>query len=253
MHLNNEISKSIKDFITRSQQYRDSYTPVFYRINNPEEETKLKNLLIEKPFIQVFDTINNQLKDLVKGLNPSVIHNETTINEAINRHLQNKDILKYGVWVYYPWLEKLVHILDEEEYILVRTNRNKHKITQEEQDLLRQKKIGVIGLSVGQSVSLTLAIERGCGELRIADFDVLDLTNLNRIRSGVQNVDLKKTVIVAREIAELDPFLKVTCFDDGITEANIDRFLSENGQLDLLIDECDSFDIKISARKKLKS
>ncbi|ATP55436.1 hypothetical protein CPT03_02645 [Pedobacter ginsengisoli] len=252
MHLNNEISKSIKDFITRSQQYRDSYTPVFYRINNPEEETKLKNLLIEKPFIQVFDTINNQLKDLVKGLNPSVIHNETTINEAINRYLQNKEILKYGVWVYYPWLEKLVHILDEEEYILVRTNRNKHKITQEEQDLLRQKKIGVIGLSVGQSVSLTLAIERGCGELRIADFDVLDLTNLNRIRSGVQNVDLKKTVIVAREIAELDPFLKVTCFDDGITEANIDRFLSENGQLDLLIDECDSFDIKISARKKAK-
>lgn len=156
------------------------------------------------------------------------------------------------MWAYYPWLEKLVHILDEEEYILVRTNRNKHKITQEEQDLLRQKKIGVIGLSVGQSVSLTLAIERGCGELRIADFDVLDLTNLNRIRSGIQNVDLKKTVIVAREIAELDPYLKVVCFDDGITEANIDRFLSENGQLDLLIDECDSFDIKISARKKAK-
>lgn len=252
MHLNNEINKSIKDSIARSQQHKDTYKPVFYRINNPEEEIKLNNLLTEKPYIQVFDTISNQLKDLIKGLTPSIIYNETTLNEAIQKHLQNQDILKYGVWAYYPWLEKLVHILDEEEYILVRTNRNKHKITQEEQDLLRQKKIGVIGLSVGQSVSLTLAIERGCGELRIADFDVLDLTNLNRIRSGIQNVDLKKTVIVAREIAELDPYLKVVCFDDGITEANIDRFLSENGQLDLLIDECDSFDIKISARKKAK-
>ncbi len=54
MHLNNEISKSIKDFITRSQQYRDNYTPVFYRINNLEEEIKLNNLLTEKPFIQVY-------------------------------------------------------------------------------------------------------------------------------------------------------------------------------------------------------
>nr|WP_084407032.1 Rv1355c family protein [Pedobacter panaciterrae] len=252
MHLNNEINESIKDSISRSQLHRDIHTPVFYRINNLEEEIKLNQLLKEKPYIQVFDTIINQLKDLVKGLSPSVIYNEVSINEAIQNHLKGEDIFKYGVWVYYPWLEKLVHILDEEEYILVRTNRNKHKITQEEQDLLRQKKIGVIGLSVGQSVSLTLAIERGCGELRIADFDVLDLTNLNRIRSGIQNVDLKKTVIVAREIAELDPYLKVVCFDDGITETNIDRFLSENGQLDLLIDECDSFDIKISARKKAK-
>jgi len=252
MHLNNEINKFIKDSISRSQQHKDTYKPVFYRINNPEEEIKLNNLLKEKPYIQIFDTINNQLKDLVKGLSPSVMYNENTLNEAIHKHLQDRDIFKYGVWAYYPWLEKLVHILDEEEYILVRTNRNKHKITQEEQDLLGQKKIGVIGLSVGQSVSLTLAIERGCGELRIADFDVLDLTNLNRIRSGIQNVDLKKTVIVAREIAELDPYLKVVCFDDGITESNIDRFLSENGQLDLLIDECDSFDIKISARKKAK-
>ncbi|NRF41263.1 Rv1355c family protein [Pedobacter foliorum] len=252
MHLNNETSKFIKDSISRSQQHKDTYKPVFYRINNPEEEVKLNNLLKEKPYIQIFDTINNQLKDLVKGLSPSVMYNENTLNEAIQKHLQDQDIFRYGVWAYYPWLEKLVHILDEEEYILVRTNRNKHKITQEEQDLLGQKKIGVIGLSVGQSVSLTLAIERGCGELRIADFDVLDLTNLNRIRSGIQNVDLKKTVIVAREIAELDPYLKVVCFDDGITESNIDRFLSENGQLDLLIDECDSFDIKISARKKAK-
>lgn len=252
MHLNNETSKFIKDSISRSQQHKDTYKPVFYRINNPEEEVKLNNLLKEKPYIQIFDTIKNQLKDLVKGLSPSVMYNENTLNDAIQKHLQDRDIFRYGVWAYYPWLEKLVHILDEEEYILVRTNRNKHKITQEEQDFLGQKKIGVIGLSVGQSVSLTLAIERGCGELRIADFDVLDLTNLNRIRSGIQNVDLKKTVIVAREIAELDPYLKVVCFDDGITESNIDRFLSENGQLDLLIDECDSFDIKISARKKAK-
>ena len=111
------------------------------------------------------------------------------------------------------WAEKLVHILDEQEFAIVRTNRNKHKITSQEQQELATKKIGVMGLSVGQSVSLTLAMERGFGELRIADFDELDLSNINRIRTGIYNLKIKKTVIVAREIAEIDPYLNVVCFE----------------------------------------
>jgi molybdopterin/thiamine biosynthesis adenylyltransferase len=253
MHLSNDFNKSIKEFISETQLYKDNYTPVFYHIDQAEDEAKLFELLQNKPFIQVFDTIANQLKDLVKGLNPTKVFEANELEAAIVTHLNGVDPIHYGVWVYYPWLEKVVHFLDEKEFIFVRTNRNKHKITEEEQDTLMQKKIGVIGLSVGQSVSLTLAIERGCGELRIADFDVLDLTNLNRIRSGVHNVDLKKTVIVAREIAEIDPFLQVTCFHQGITEENIDAFLTENGKLDLLIDECDGIDIKILCRMKAKS
>jgi hypothetical protein len=34
------------------------------------------------------------------------------------------------------------------------------------------------------------------------------------------NLKIKKTVIVAREIAEIDPYLNVVCFENGITEAN---------------------------------
>ena len=253
MYLSNNFNKSIQEFISETQLYKDNYTPIFYRIAQAEDEAKLLELLQEKPYIQVFDTLFNQLKDLVKGLHPKKVFQAEELETAIHQHLNGTDPNKYGVWVYYPWLEKVVHLLDEQEFVFVRTNRNKHKITQEEQDLLFQKKIGVIGLSVGQSVSLALAIERGCGELRIADFDVLDLTNLNRIRSGVHNVDLKKTVIVAREIAEIDPFLKITCFHDGITEENIDAFLTANGKLDLLIDECDGIDIKILCRVKAKS
>ncbi|MET3113672.1 molybdopterin/thiamine biosynthesis adenylyltransferase/nitroreductase [Pedobacter sp. CG_S7] len=252
MYLSKDFNKSIKEFISQTQLYKDNYTPQFYRLAQVEDVSTLTQLLQEKPFIQVFDTIYNQLKDLLKGLNPKKVFEDNELDAAIKNHLKGVDSNLYGVWVYYPWLEKVVHILDEQEYIQVRTNRNKHKITQEEQDKLMQKKIGVIGLSVGQSVSLTLAIERGCGELRIADFDVLDLTNLNRIRSGVHNVDLKKTVIVAREIAEIDPFLKVTCFHNGLTQHNIDAFLIENGKLDLLIDECDGIDIKILCRTKAK-
>lgn len=68
-------------------------------------------------------------------------------------------------------------------------------------------------------------MERICGELRLADFDLLELTNLNRIRTGVHNLGLAKVYSVAREIAEIDPFLKVVCFPQGLSEDNLDEFL----------------------------
>lgn len=227
--------------------------PRFFRLHNSKDENALSALLTDKPFIGVYDRITPQLEELVKTQNPSVRFDKKTLEDAVAKHLDSCPGWAYGVWVYYPWNEKLVHLLDEKEFIALRTNRNLYKITGEERDLLATKKIGVIGLSVGQSVSLTLAMERSFGELRIADFDSLDLSNLNRLRTGLHNLGLPKTVIVAREIAEIDPFLKVTCFHEGITENNIDDFIHKDGKLDVLIDECDSLDIKILCRKKARS
>lgn len=237
--------------INTTKQLNQLYKPVLFNTKNITEKQNLENVLIEKPYIQIFDSIDSQIEELIKCLKPGISPSE--LKNAAKNHRGSTSLHDYGIWVYYPWSEKLVHILDEEEFVIVRTNRNKHKITAEEQFTLSQKKIGIMGLSVGQSVSLTLAIERGFGELRIADFDELDLSNLNRIRTGIHNIHLQKTVIVAREIAELDPYLKVVCFHEGITEDNIDSFLTKNGTLNLLIDECDSFDVKINARQKAKA
>jgi molybdopterin/thiamine biosynthesis adenylyltransferase len=175
------------------------------------------------------------------------------LDAAAIAHLKGIRAEEYGVWVYYPWSQRLVHLLDEHEFAQVRTDRNRNKITREEQALLATKKVGVIGLSVGQSVSLTMALERSFGEIRLADFDTLELSNLNRIRSGVHHLGASKVVNVAREIAEIDPFLTVTCFHEGITRGNIDQFLTEGGKLDVLVEECDSVDVKIYARQRAKA
>ena len=205
--------------------------------------------------IHLVEEIYSQLAELIELRNPVRDLEDWEIKAKVEEHLNGQDIAEYGIWVYYPWLRTMVHLLDEKEFAEVRTNRNKYKITEEEQETLSKKKIGVVGLSVGQSVSLTMAMERGFGELRIADFDELELTNLNRIRTGVHTLGLPKTTIVAREIAEIDPFLNVVVFDEGITEDNIDRFMGMNGEaepLDLIIDECDGLDIKILLREKAK-
>ena len=99
---------------------------------------------------------------------------------------------------------------------------------------------------------MTVAMERICGEIRIADFDTLSLSNLNRMRSSLHDIGQYKSVLVAREIAEMDPYIKVQVFHDGINKDNVEAFFTEGGALDLLFEECDGIDVKILARLKAK-
>jgi molybdopterin/thiamine biosynthesis adenylyltransferase len=238
--------------IDASKQLQQIHHPVFFRTHNLSDQNSLKALIEAGQINFVHDEVYAQLHELIKMKSPSARIKPEDYPALINDHLAGEDIENYGVWVYYPWSRRLVHMLDREEFIQVRTNRNQYKITNYEQDTLSSKTIGIIGLSVGQSIALTLAMERGFGELRLSDFDTLELSNLNRIRAGVHNLGIPKVVITAREIAEIDPFLKVTCFFDGLTEDNMDSFFCENGKLDILVDECDSLDIKIMARYKAR-
>jgi len=228
------------------------HQPVFFRLINQEDKALLGQLLEQNPHIEVFDEMEGQLRELIKSRNPAVKIMPEEYPELIDQHLAGTKMQEYGVWVYYSWNQRLVHLLDEAEFIEVRTNRNQYKITRAEAAILHTKKIGIIGLSVGQSIALTLAMERGFGELRLADFDELELSNLNRIRTGVHNLGLPKVVITAREIAEIDPFLKVTCFFDGLTIANMDAFFTSPEKLDILVDECDGLDMKILSRYKAR-
>lgn len=228
------------------------YRPSFFRINTAKDLSDFKNFLESENPILIYDTIKEQLNELIRIRNPQKMFTPAELDSETEKYLSGKSSDEHGVWVYYPWSGRLVHLLDEAEFTEVRTNRNHYKISPEEKELLQTKKVGIIGLSVGQSVALTMAMERSFGELRIADFDTLDLSNLNRIRTGVHNIGISKVVNVAREIAEIDPFLKVECFFEGITENNIDRFLTEGGKLDVLVDECDSLDIKIECRIQAK-
>lgn len=244
------IRQGIEKHATKTQ---NTYLPLFFRIQNETEQQAFEKLLASEPTLFVHNTIEAQLKELIKNRNPSKVLLNDEYPALISAHLKGIDLLSYGVWVYYPWKHKLVHLLDEKEFIEIRTTRNQYKITAQEQAILATKKIGVVGLSVGQSIAVTLAMERACGELRLADFDSIDLSNLNRIRTSVDNLGLNKAVIVAREIAEIDPYLKVRIFPEGLNAENMDAFFVKEGNLDLLVEVCDGFDIKIQSRLKARA
>lgn len=242
----------IQEYLRQQQDESNDYKPVFYDLKHAQDLQAFEALLKSRPQIRINDNIYSQLRELMKIRNPTKRLTTEESEEQIHAYLGDIPMEKFGIWVYYSWIDRLVHLVDEVDFIELRTSRNQHKITAAEIAVLSKKKIGIVGLSVGQSIALTLVMERVCGELRLADFDTLELTNMNRIRCGVHNLQTSKVVIAAREIAELDPFIKVKIYGDGMTEANMDDFFTGGGLLDIFVEECDGVDIKILSRIKAK-
>jgi molybdopterin/thiamine biosynthesis adenylyltransferase len=228
------------------------YHPLFIPTAQYVNEQSFNSFRNEYRNALVIDLYASQAKELIKIQYPRERLSPGQVDERYTDSIAGKNPDLQGCWVYYPWSNRLLHILGKSDFVALRTSRNQHKITAREQASLSKRKIGIIGLSVGHSVAMTLATERLFGKLKLADFDTLELSNLNRIRTGLHNIGLNKSIITAREIAEIDPFLNIECFTDGITAENLHHFLTEDGNLDLLIDECDDLEIKIKCRQAAK-
>jgi len=143
-----------------------------------------------------------------------------------------------------------VAVLGPRAFRAVRLDRNRNMITAEEQTRLAALRIGVAGLSAGHVIAHTLAAQGLCGELRLADFDCIELSNLNRVPATVLDLGLNKAEAAARRIAELDPYVPVRVLDVGLTVDTVDEFLTG---LDVVVDECDSLDMKVILRERARA
>ncbi len=149
-------------------------------------------------------------------------------------------------WAYYPWRRTVVAILGPNGFRAVRTDRNRNLITAAEQRRLGTVRIAIAGLSVGHVIAHTLAAEGLCGTLRLADFDHLELSNLNRVPATILDIGLNKAVVTARRIAELDPYLRVEVMTAGVRAESLEEFLDD---IDIVVEECDSLDMKVRIRE----
>ncbi len=201
--------------------------------------------------LTLIDTIDRQLADLavIRFPNPASTPRRKDFVAAALAPRQPTDPLP-GQFVYFPWQSQVVRTLDAEDYFDLVTDRNRDKITTREQQHLRTRTVGVIGLSVGGEAAVTVAQEHLCGHLVLADFDRLDVSNLNRLNAGVDELGVLKTTIVARRIARIDPFLRVTVWPQGVTADTVDAFLDG---LDLLVEECDSLAVKFDLRRAARA
>jgi hypothetical protein len=201
---------------------------------------------------EFFDPIKDieKIEKLKRDKNPKIIDFlDVQIMELKKIEKQSGEL--NNVWIYFPWNNVLINALDKEQYRAVRLSRNRGLISQEEQEKFSQQIIGIAGLNVGNPGALCIALEGGAERMKFADNDSLDLSNLNRFRAGLSDLGVNKAVLSAQQVYEIDPFYQIGIFENGITNENIDSFLS-NPKIDLLIEEMDNLPLKIKIRERAK-
>ena len=124
-------------------------------------------------------------------------------------------------------------------------SRNIGWITEDEQQLIRTKRIAIAGMGgVGGEHLVTLA-RLGFQDFHIADFDTFDVHNFNRQAGAfMSTVDRPKATVMAEQVKDINPNATISNFTEGVFEHNVDAFLEG---VDIYVDSLDFF--AISARE----
>lgn len=238
-------NKTLKDKLSDMviQREKMDFLPVFFNLSKALDCKKVEDLIKKGKIVEIVDEFAEQEKELYLSKHPEEIFSGVTRD--------NKFKMEEGIWVYYPWKYSLVHLLSPKEYNNLRMSRNYNLILPEEQKKLSGITIGVVGLNVGNPGAVCLALESAGSFFKLAELDELSVSNLNRFRAGVSELGLNKGILTARQIVEIDPFVKVEVLDKGVNEKNIDDFLLQP-KIDVLIEEMDNLKLKIYIREKAK-
>ncbi len=123
---------------------------------------------------------------------------------------------------------------------------------------LKQSRVLIVGLGgLGSPVALYLAAA-GVGELHLADFDTLDLTNLQRqIAHDTPSLGLHKVDSVMARLGALNPHVQLVPYRSGLDADSLDAAVK---RVDLVLDCTDNFGIReavnaacVKAKKPLVS
>ncbi len=130
--------------------------------------------------------------------------------------------------------------ISKEEYFKRQTTLK--EFGKEGQELLQRAKVLIIGCGgLGNPISIYLATS-GVGNIHIADFDVVTLSNLHRqVFYKTRDIGKPKAEVLANEIKSRAPFTKVTFSDKSIDEDSLEKMIS---QFDIIIDATDNLKSK---------
>lgn len=118
--------------------------------------------------------------------------------------------------------------------------------------------VAIAGCSVGKVIAKQIVATLRPNAIKIADPKTAHVANAPRAGWGHEDIGKNKAIQTAIQIQkDLDPFIKISVYEDGITSENIDDFISGNNTINepkpnILIEETDDLDAKIEIRKKCR-
>ncbi len=101
--------------------------------------------------------------------------------------------------------------------------------------------VGIAGAGgLGSAVAIALA-RVGVGHLVVADFDVVEPSNLNRQQYFVDQIGLPKVEALRENLERIHPYVRVSTFHGRLTAANTPELFAE---VDVLVEAFDAADQK---------
>ena len=102
-----------------------------------------------------------------------------------------------------------------------------YRHTKSVQDKISQAAVAVCGLGgLGSNIAFALA-RCGIGRLHLIDFDVVDLSNLNRQQYGINQIGKPKPDALKEELLQINPYLDIHTDFIKLSEENIFNLLKE--------------------------
>jgi molybdopterin/thiamine biosynthesis adenylyltransferase len=130
---------------------------------------------------------------------------------------------------------RLQPVQPDEAYYRERTDRNLGWITANEQSMLRASVIGIAGCGGMGGLLASVFVRLGVGEVRIADCETFDISNINRQFGAKRGtVGRSKAFETAREVRAVSDDTMLIVYPQGITEETVDHFA---GGCDVICDE----------------
>ncbi len=221
--------------------------------NSRPREIETLNRLLGEDGGQKVNHYDLFLKDLFEIRHPHLYKKGTKGEiESFKSDFLKEKPENSGFWIYYPWLKTAYLCPPEEVYFEIITARNKTLVSDFEQKEFYKFKVGIVGMSVGQSAALMLVRSGGARNLKIADPDTIDPSNLNRIHVGIPAIGRPKIDVVAERIFETNPYINLKKYNQGLLLNNLDGFFNDDFKLNVVVDACDDIEIKIAIRKQAK-
>lgn len=129
--------------------------------------------------------------------------------------------------------------MDNNEYYNLAVTRNLGLVSKEEQIKLRGSRVAVAGCGGLGGRQLIDLVRMGVGSFNIADFDEFSIKNINRqVGATSSTADRPKADVMAEMAKDIHPGVEINIFPDGITQENIDEFVSN---ADVIVDAVDFF------------
>lgn len=107
-------------------------------------------------------------------------------------------------------------IITEKEFAAAVNSRSRLDIYEK----MKSACVGIAGLGgLGSNIAVALA-RSGIGRLILADFDTVELSNINRQAYMLSHIGMKKTRALAEILREINPFCELVLHDIFVDEAN---------------------------------